>query len=51
MINHKYKCIFIHVPKCAGSSIELAIDGKDWWFVDIPQKHMTAEKSRNLYKK
>ena len=22
MISHKYKCIFIHIPKCAGSSIE-----------------------------
>ncbi|WP_431158320.1 sulfotransferase family 2 domain-containing protein [Winogradskyella poriferorum] len=22
MISHKYKCIFIHIPKCAGSSIQ-----------------------------
>jgi hypothetical protein len=22
MISHKYKCIFIHIPKCGGSSIE-----------------------------
>ena len=22
MISHKYKCIFIHIPKCAGTSIE-----------------------------
>jgi len=26
MISHKYKCIFIHIPKCAGSSIEKAFD-------------------------
>ncbi|WP_114286177.1 sulfotransferase family 2 domain-containing protein [Candidatus Halocynthiibacter alkanivorans] len=25
MISHKYKCIFIHIPKCAGSSIEAAL--------------------------
>ena len=25
MINHQYKCIFIHIPRCAGSFIELAI--------------------------
>jgi hypothetical protein len=24
MISHKYKCIFIHIPKCGGSSIESA---------------------------
>lgn len=25
MISHRYKCIFIHVPKCAGTSIETAM--------------------------
>ncbi len=24
MISHKHKCIFIHIPKCAGSSVEKA---------------------------
>lgn len=26
MISHKHKCIFIHIPKCAGSSVEKAFD-------------------------
>ncbi|SHK25561.1 Sulfotransferase family protein [Rubritalea squalenifaciens DSM 18772] len=25
MISHKHKCIFIHIPKCAGTSIEKAL--------------------------
>lgn len=25
MISHKYRCIFIHIPKCAGTSIESAL--------------------------
>ena len=25
MISHEYKCIFIHIPKCAGTSIEDAL--------------------------
>ena len=25
MISHKYKCIFVHIPKCAGKSIENAL--------------------------
>ncbi len=29
MISHKYRCIFIHIPKCAGTSIEAALGHLD----------------------
>lgn len=29
MISHKHKCIFIHIPKCAGTSIESALGHLD----------------------
>ena len=50
MINHETKCIFIHIPRCAGTYIELLIDKRDWWNVDIAQKHLSAKTSRNLYR-
>jgi len=29
MISHKHKCIFIHIPKCAGTSVEYALGHYD----------------------
>lgn len=31
MISDQYRCIFVHIPRVAGTSIELAITGLDWW--------------------
>ena len=52
MINHKHKCIFIHIQRTAGSSLEAIIDGKDWWETKElqPQKHLLASQSKKLYK-
>ena len=50
MINHQYKCIFIHIPRCAGTFIELAIDKRDWWNVDYKKKHLSAISAKELYK-
>lgn len=36
MISHKHKCIFIHIPKCAGESIETALMGRPNWEKDDP---------------
>lgn len=62
MISHEHKCIFIHIPKCAGESVETALMGRPNWgkddlnykLLDLPQgspagddKHYTINKWRN----
>lgn len=49
MIDHQYKCIFIHIPRTAGSSIEQWINGQDWWITDSPTKHIIASQAKHLY--
>lgn len=49
MINHKYKCIFIHIPRTAGTSMELTIDDRNW--VDnIEEKHLIASAAKYTYR-
>jgi hypothetical protein len=49
VISDKYRCIFIHIPRTAGSSIEDAVVGRDWWFVNPLTKHLTTAQARLLY--
>ncbi|MEO0398451.1 MAG: sulfotransferase family 2 domain-containing protein [Pseudomonadota bacterium] len=49
MISHKYRCIFVHIPRTAGSSIEDAICGKNWWSIDPSTKHITAKQAKQIY--
>ena len=49
MIDHERKCIFIHVPRCAGTSIEQWICGEDWWEIEPSTKHLIASQARAAY--
>lgn len=49
VISHEHRCIFVHIPRTAGSSIEEWICGEDWWNRDPSTKHLTAHRARTLY--
>ena len=49
MISHDYQCIFIHLPRTGGTSIDYAVTGKDWWEIDKTTKHLTAAQAKSLY--
>jgi len=50
MISHKYRCIFVHIPRTAGTSIEYSIIGDDWWNINPQTKHIFSQTARNHYK-
>jgi len=45
LISHPHKCIFIHIARTAGTSIEHSIIGKDWWRVDPSSKHISVQQT------
>lgn len=50
MICHKHKCIFVHIPRTAGTSVEQAIR-PDWsWESFKEEKHILASTAKTIYK-
>ena len=51
MIDHANKVIFIHIPRCAGTTIEQMFLGVDFWDVNPVMKHATSSIYRKFYAK
>jgi len=52
MVLDKYRCIFVHVPKCAGESIEIALSGAPYNIDEYeghPEKHWGVREIRSAY--
>jgi len=43
MVNHKHKCIFVHIPRTSGTSIE-----KSFGFDNEQEKHLSAKQINSL---
>ncbi len=44
MISHAHRCIFIHIPKCAGTSIETALGHSEGEAKRVPPDHRTIRR-------
>lgn len=49
MISHEHKCIFIHIPRTAGTLIEKLICGNDYWYIKKQEKHLWANEAKKIY--
>ena len=49
MISHKHKCIFIHIPRCGGTSMEVSMVGDNWFIIDPTTKHLIASTAKKVY--
>ena len=58
MISHKYKCIFIHIPRTGGTYVEKIISthlflvkDRNFWDIANEDKHLIASQAKKKYAK
>jgi hypothetical protein len=49
VISHEHKCIFVHIQRCAGTSVEHWLVDSDWWLIEPNTKHLLASQAREIY--
>jgi Sulfotransferase family len=49
VISHQHKCIFVHIQRCGGSTIEAWLCGQNWWTIEPATKHLLASQARKIY--
>ena len=49
MISHQHKLLFYHIPRTAGTTLELLFINMDWAYVDLSTKHPSMENFKKIY--
>lgn len=46
MLLDDFRLVFVHIARTGGTSIEVALAGRDWWLISPQTKHLSARQIR-----